>query len=102
MYLQGDELRLYTPKRNLEFLSDLISDMTHDDPSKRLKMDEVVARFEVIRQGLSWWKLRSKISEKNESFLFRMFCAPYHWAKQSVYVVRRISAIPQRRDISRN
>ncbi|KIK55648.1 hypothetical protein GYMLUDRAFT_175179 [Collybiopsis luxurians FD-317 M1] len=38
---------------------ELISDMTHDDPTKRPTMDEVVSYFEKIRQSLSWWKLHS-------------------------------------------
>ncbi|KAJ3856534.1 hypothetical protein EV368DRAFT_32205 [Lentinula lateritia] len=46
--------------RNLEFLQELVFDMTHDDPQKRPTMDEVVARFGKIRKGLSWWKLRSR------------------------------------------
>jgi len=82
------------PRRNVEFLTDLISDMTHDDPSERPTMDEVVLRFESIRNGLSWWKLRSRTSDRRVPLLLHLIYSPIHWAVQLSYILRRIPAIP--------
>ncbi|KAF9072414.1 hypothetical protein BDP27DRAFT_411901 [Rhodocollybia butyracea] len=81
-------------RRNVEFLNDLISDMTHDDPSKRPTMDEVVSRFEKIRNGLSWWKLRCRVSDRRISLFWHLLYSPIHWAVQLSYILRRIPAIP--------
>lgn len=39
----------------------LVSDMTHEDPSKRPKIDEVVRRFTELRASLPAEKLRSRV-----------------------------------------
>ncbi|KAE9383704.1 hypothetical protein BT96DRAFT_723002 [Gymnopus androsaceus JB14] len=82
------------PRRNVEFLSDLISDMTHDDPTKRPTMKQVVSRFEEIRKGLSWWKLRSRVSNKRTLLIFHLLYSPIHWTIQLFRIIRRIPAIP--------
>ncbi|KAE9385796.1 hypothetical protein BT96DRAFT_928625 [Gymnopus androsaceus JB14] len=82
------------PRRNVEFLSDLISDMTHDDPTKRPTMKQVVTRFEEIRKGLSWWKLRSRVSNKRIPLIFHLLYSPIHWTVQLFRIIRRIPAIP--------
>ncbi|KAF5366350.1 hypothetical protein D9757_011468 [Collybiopsis confluens] len=88
-----------SPRRNVDFLKGLISDMTHDDPAKRPTMSQVVTRFEKIRKGLWWWKLRSRVSDKNVPLLLHWLYSPIHWAVQLSYIVRRIPAIP---DYTRN
>ncbi|KIK55650.1 hypothetical protein GYMLUDRAFT_47614 [Collybiopsis luxurians FD-317 M1] len=98
-FIVGDPVFHYPPRRNVEFLEELVSDMTHDDPTKRPTMTEVVSRFEVIRKGLSWWKLRSRVSAKTASSLLYRLYSPFHWIVQLSYIIRRIPAIP---DYTRN
>lgn len=82
------------PRRNVEFLHELIGDTTHDDPSKRPKMTEVVSCFQEIRNGLSWWKLRSRVSNKDIPLIFHILYSPIHWTVQFFRIIRRIPAIP--------
>ncbi|KAG1801886.1 uncharacterized protein BJ212DRAFT_1571223 [Suillus subaureus] len=71
----------------VEFLSDLLSDMMHLDPAQRPNMDEVFSRFQVLRQGISKWKLRSRVAHHDDSSLFDLLA---HWARRIQYIVRRI------------
>ncbi|KAF5357271.1 hypothetical protein D9757_013001 [Collybiopsis confluens] len=98
-FTHGDSILEFPPRRNVEFLEELIADMTHDDPAKRPKMSEVVSRFAEIRKSLSWWKLRSRVSNKRIPLIFHRLYSPFHWLNQFSYIVRRISAIP---DYTRN
>ncbi|KAJ3839548.1 hypothetical protein F5878DRAFT_581566 [Lentinula raphanica] len=66
--------------RNVGFLRDLVADITHDDPFKQPTM--VVARFEDILNGWSWWKLRSQVSDKTLPLVFHRLCSPIHWSVQ--------------------
>ncbi|KAJ6496860.1 hypothetical protein DFH09DRAFT_945771 [Mycena vulgaris] len=62
IYYLGNMIRrnyFDTAKFGFEFMRPLVSDMVQDDPAKRPTIDEVVARFDEIRAGLSSWKLRS-------------------------------------------
>ncbi|KAF5347697.1 hypothetical protein D9757_013495 [Collybiopsis confluens] len=97
-FILGDP-RYCLPRRNVEFLEGLISDMTQDDPAKRPTMDQVVIRFAEIRKGLSWWKLRSRVPETTAPLLPYWLYSPIHWAVQLSYIIRRIPAIP---DYTRN
>jgi hypothetical protein len=56
-----------------EFLQERVLNMVQDNPSKRPTMDEVVRRFDVIRRGLSSWKLRSRIIPRDEHAIEVMF-----------------------------
>ncbi|KAF5376363.1 hypothetical protein D9757_008682 [Collybiopsis confluens] len=98
-FTRGEPKFRYPPRRNVEFLEELIADMTQDDPAKRPKMSEVVSRFAEIRKSLSWWKLRSRVSDKRIPLIFHRLYSPFHWIKQLSYIVRRIPAIP---DYTRN
>ncbi|KAJ3874225.1 kinase-like domain-containing protein [Lentinula edodes] len=93
-FIEGDPILYDPPRRNVEFLQELVFDMTHDDPKKRPTMDEVVARFDKIRKGLSWWKLRSRVSDKTIPFIFHLLYSPIHWSIQLTYILRRIPAVP--------
>jgi len=44
-----------------EFIEDLINSMTHEDPARRPRIEEVLQRFIKIRESLSKTKLRSPI-----------------------------------------
>lgn len=71
----------------VEFLGDLVSDMMKSDPAQRPNMDDVFSRFQVLRQGLSNWKLRSRVAHHDEGSLFDLLA---HWARRIQYIVRRI------------
>ncbi|KAJ3970903.1 kinase-like domain-containing protein [Lentinula raphanica] len=87
-FIEGDPNVDDPPRRNVGFLRDLIADMTHDDPMKRPTMDEVVTRFEEIRKKLSWWKLRSRVSDKTFPLLLHHLYSPIHWIIQLTYILR--------------
>ncbi|KAJ6522776.1 hypothetical protein DFH09DRAFT_938161, partial [Mycena vulgaris] len=72
----------------------LLKAMCQDDTKTRPSMDEVVARFEKIRLGMSEWKLRSRIARKNKSFGKGVSKFVVHWARQLVPIFWRIPAIP--------
>ncbi|KIK55697.1 hypothetical protein GYMLUDRAFT_47653 [Collybiopsis luxurians FD-317 M1] len=94
-FLVGDEWD--APKYNLRFLNTLVSEMTHDNPKKRPNMDQVVSRFAELRKSLSWWKLRLRVSDRNEHLFFRILFTPTHYIRQTSYIIRRIPAIPDYR-----
>ncbi|KAJ3776849.1 kinase-like domain-containing protein [Lentinula raphanica] len=94
-FIEGDPFVYDPPRRNVGFLCELIADMTHDDPLKRPTMDDVVVRFEQIREGLTWWKLRSRVSDKTIPLLFHHLYAPVHWSVQLSYILRWKRAIPK-------
>jgi serine/threonine protein kinase len=71
----------------VEFLSSLVSDMMHSDPAQRPNMDEVFSRFQVLRQGFSKWKLRSRVAHEDDNSLFDFLA---HWVHRIQYIVRRI------------
>ncbi|KAJ3551174.1 hypothetical protein NM688_g4866 [Phlebia brevispora] len=78
----------------LEFMLPLVNDMVQDDPTKRPKIDEVVKRFAEIRRSLSWWKLRSRLAEQNESGLYKAYQATKHVFRTMGYVATFRSAVP--------
>ncbi|KAJ6496883.1 hypothetical protein DFH09DRAFT_1103512 [Mycena vulgaris] len=59
--------------------------MVQDDPAKRLTIDEVVARFDEIRAGLSSWKLRSRVVKKSD-FRFNIPRILSHWFRRVGYI----------------
>ncbi|KAK7448439.1 hypothetical protein VKT23_013702 [Stygiomarasmius scandens] len=84
--------------RTLDFMSDLVADMTREDPSKRPSIDEVVARFDEIVKGLSFIKLRSRYWPEfyKEKLLIRLlWIYPRHLMSQVTNVLGRYPAIPK-------
>jgi serine/threonine protein kinase len=53
-------------KMGFDFLKPLIDDMVQNDPKARPTMNVVVERFDLIRQQLSSWKLRSRVIARDE------------------------------------
>lgn len=72
----------------------LLADMIQPDPTKRPKMDEVVARFDDIRRGLSRRKLRSRVVDVDEDLFERVVRATSHWKRRIGFVARGVPAIP--------
>jgi hypothetical protein len=57
-------------------MHDLVAEMTHMDPTKRPPIEDVVAKFSLIHESLSSFKLRSPIISKRAPSLFSVFrCA---------------------------
>ncbi|KAJ6471696.1 hypothetical protein DFH09DRAFT_1476477 [Mycena vulgaris] len=88
IYYLGNMIRrnyLDTAKFGFEFMRPLVSDMVQDDPAKCLTIDEVVARFDEIRAGLSSWKLRSRVVKKSD-FRFNIPRILSHWFRRVGYI----------------
>lgn len=81
---------------NLSFMAPLVADMVQDDPSKRPTIDEVVARFEMLRKTLPWWKLRSRLVRRDEPTLFKIPRAINHAFRTMGYVLILRSAVPSK------
>ena len=73
----------------------LVADMVQEDPTKRPKMDEVVTRFSEIKVKLSTWKLRSRISQRNELWPVAAWRAVGHWCRTVTYVLTHKAALPE-------
>ncbi|KAG6823144.1 hypothetical protein H0H93_004166, partial [Arthromyces matolae] len=80
------------PMQGLEFMRELISDMTNKTPENRPSMDEVVVRFTAIVNGLSPWTLRSPLLPVGDKLSLFSWLA--HWTKQMVYYLWRVPPIP--------
>ena len=79
----------------LEFVQPLVLDMVQEDPSLRPTMDQVVGRLEVICQGLSSWKLRSRLTAKKEGLVSSLLKDIAHWPRRLQYILRRLPAVPR-------
>ncbi|KAI0320057.1 kinase-like domain-containing protein [Amylostereum chailletii] len=95
VYYIGNLIRLSFLQRywGFGFMKPLIADMVQVDMAKRPTMDEVVTRFHKIRDGLSWWKLRSRLVERKEFFVYPWRTAR-HWYLTATYVATGKAAIP--------
>ncbi|KAJ7092074.1 kinase-like domain-containing protein [Mycena belliarum] len=80
-----------------EFMSPLVDMMVAEDPSQRPTIDEVIARFAAIRDGLSSWKLRSRVIKEDDLVPGRGL---KHWLRRIRYILLRTPAIPRYRSKS--
>jgi hypothetical protein len=80
--------------QGFEFMEPLVADMVQNDPTKRPRMDEVVARFREIKGKLSSWKLRSRIVRRDEIWPVAVWRSVDHWYRRIGYVLGRKAAIP--------
>jgi hypothetical protein len=81
-------------KPGFEFMAPLVADMVQDDPLKRPTMDEVVSRFEDIRQRLSSWKLRSRVYNQKDHPIVGFFRSIGHWTRRIVFIINRVPPTP--------
>ncbi|KAJ6625334.1 hypothetical protein B0H10DRAFT_2003065 [Mycena sp. CBHHK59/15] len=70
----------------------LVADVVQTDPSLRPDMDEVVRRFGETVQGLSSWKLRSRVSKAAD--IFGSYYSVPHWIRRLRFIVKRVPPIP--------
>ncbi|KAF8872165.1 kinase-like domain-containing protein [Infundibulicybe gibba] len=94
VYCIGNIVRNFTHV-SLEFMDRLVDDMMQANPNKRPTMDEVVARFEKICNGLSSWELRARLPPKDEHFVVGILCLIPHWIKQFVCILMCMPALPK-------
>ncbi|KAG6834335.1 hypothetical protein H0H93_010363 [Arthromyces matolae] len=94
-FLDGSPNRLLNlkPQQGFEFIRELVSDMVKDNPQERPTMNQVVARYDDIINGLGEWELRSPVVTVGESLGIFGFIG--HWVKHFVYHLRGIPAIPR-------
>jgi len=97
VYYLGNLVREHYIKEyhGFEFMGALVTDMVQEDPTKRPKMDEVVTRFSEIKSKLSTWKLRSRISRRNELWPVTVWRTVGHWYQTVTYVLARKAAVPE-------
>jgi hypothetical protein len=75
-------------------MSGLIADMTHDDPSQRPAMDEVVERFEKLRKELKDGRLRSRVVGKYDDAITGLMLSVPHWTRRVESIVMRVPPSP--------
>ncbi|KAJ8588515.1 hypothetical protein M405DRAFT_882102 [Rhizopogon salebrosus TDB-379] len=97
VYYLGNVIRqeFLTTKTGFDFLKPLVDDMVQNDPNKRPTMNVVVERFDTIRQQLSTWKLRSRVSARNEGPLESLYRGATHWRRRIALIVGRAPAVPR-------
>jgi hypothetical protein len=76
-------------------MNELIADMVQEDPKKRPTMGEVVSRFSEIKNRLSTWKLRSRLTRKKEILPVKVWRTISHWYRTVGYVLGRKAALPE-------
>ncbi|KAJ7505775.1 hypothetical protein B0H11DRAFT_1976129 [Mycena galericulata] len=100
VYYLGNLVRTYFTKGHgraaqrpgFDFMESLVADMVNPDPALRPSMDEVVARFEKIVDGLSNWKLRSRAGKRGE--FLSVVRNISHWVRRLQLVAGKYSPIP--------
>ncbi|KAG2745899.1 hypothetical protein P692DRAFT_20740952 [Suillus brevipes Sb2] len=80
-------------KKGFEFLKPLVDDMVQNDPKSRPTMNVVVERFDLIRQQLSSWKLRSRVIARNEDIFETVYRSAAHWRRRIGFIVKRAPAV---------
>jgi len=96
IYYLGNLLRteFVNKYRGFEFMQQLIVDMVQTDPAKRPTIAEVETRFDESFRGLSKWKLRSRLVQKDEFFLERVIYGVGHIFRTAKYMVKRLPLVP--------
>jgi hypothetical protein len=75
----------FQKKRRLELIEPLIADMVKENPQERPTMDEVVERFEFIRQLLSEHQLIARLPDQEEGHLYALFMDTRHALRHFLY-----------------
>ncbi|RDB25449.1 hypothetical protein Hypma_007495 [Hypsizygus marmoreus] len=93
-FIDGAE-GMATAKKGFDFMRELVDDMVNNDPKQRPAMQQVVARFDDIVEGLSNWKLRSRVADIDERPVRGAVRSIPHWMKQLGFMAMRIPPIPR-------
>ena len=73
----------------------LVDEMTHINPAKRPLIEDVVAKFSVLRKSLSEFKLRSPLVSKQKPCLLTIFRCTKQALLTVQYVLSRKAAVPE-------
>ncbi|KAG1831468.1 hypothetical protein DFJ58DRAFT_719562 [Suillus subalutaceus] len=96
IYRLGGVVREFIDKNTgFESLKPLVDAMIQNDPSARPTMDMVVKHFDLVRQQLSTWKLRSRVPARDESLFETLYLGATHWRRRIGFIVKRTPAIPR-------
>ncbi|KAG6835759.1 hypothetical protein H0H93_014935 [Arthromyces matolae] len=93
MFLDGWDGRAPARPQGFEFMRELIKDMVHEAPLKRLRMSEVALRFDTIVARQSGLTLRSPVIL--DGFPLDFLDSVSHWTRQLFRMACRIPAIPK-------
>jgi serine/threonine protein kinase len=85
IYYLGNMLKedFILTKKGFKFLTELVNDMTNDDPALRPNMDEIVRRFDEIRQTLKNGKLRSRVAGRYDDVITDLMEGVPHMARRA-------------------
>ena len=72
-----------------QIIACLVCDMTQNDPEKRLTVQGVGSPFAGIRQGLSIWKLRSRVVHRDRIWPLRILRSSGHLLRTAEYIITR-------------
>ncbi|KIJ37024.1 hypothetical protein M422DRAFT_232015 [Sphaerobolus stellatus SS14] len=96
VYYIGDVVRIHFIRRysNFDFMSELVDEMTHDTPSTRPTIDQVVDRMEAITRSLTMSQLRAGLIERNLAPNEKRAKIIADTFRQLRWMVRRLPPIP--------
>jgi hypothetical protein len=86
--------RTFQEYNGFEFMEDLVNSMTHEDPMRRPRIEEVVKRFSRIRESLSVAKLRSSIISHRDTFIITTFRYTGQAIRTVQHIISQKPAIP--------
>jgi len=96
VYYLGNLVRVHFMMKyhGFGFMRELVDAMTDPNPAVRPTMEEVVEKFDRIRDSLSAVKLRSPTTPKKDPILFTVFRHARQLARTFLHVVHQRPAIP--------
>lgn len=68
--------------------------MVQNDSNARPTMNVVVERFDLIRQQLSSWKLRSRVIARDEDIFETLYRSTTYWRRWIGFIDKRAPAVP--------
>ena len=75
-------------------MEELVTAMVAADPHERPSIDDAVNRFETIRSGLPWYKLRQRLVSRKENVVGRGFRGVFHLIRTTTYILLHLPAVP--------
>ncbi|KAK7692291.1 hypothetical protein QCA50_003916 [Cerrena zonata] len=101
IYCVGNVIQNYIlkPYAGCEFLQPLVDAMREPDPQKRLKIEQVIERYNTIIKSRWWWQLRSRVFLKyrKKSLDERIADASHHFFNTVGHILTFKSALPRPR-----
>jgi hypothetical protein len=76
------------------WLKPLVDDMCQEDPSSRPTMVQVMTRYEWMITSFPYWKLASRLVQRDENVAIKMLRSYKHIAKRKKFRVARLAPVP--------